>query len=216
MRYLMKLAGGIAFAALAGNAALAADAIEAPPAPPAAPVVQVAQPTASWSGMYVGVFGGYNWGTFDTNAVGDIGADGWSGGAFAGYNFQSGPMVYGVEGDIGYSGADGSFGGIDGKQTGFGSLRGRIGYAFDPVMIYGTGGLAVSGAKLEDAGGSDSNVHLGWTVGAGAEALITDNVFGRLEYRYSDYGSKDYSLGGGTVSSGFSAHTVNAGIGIKF
>ena len=214
MRNLMKLAGGIAVATFAGHAAIAADAIEAPPEPPVAAPVRPA-PAASWSGVYLGAFGGYNWGTFDSS-VGDISADGWNGGVFAGYNVQNGSVVYGAEADIGYSDANGTLGTTDAKQTGFGSLRGRVGYAFDPLMIYGTGGLAVTGAEISDGADSDTNVHLGWTVGAGAEALITDNVFGRLEYRYSDYASKDYNLGGSTVSSGFSAHSVNAGIGVKF
>ncbi|QKV18403.1 outer membrane protein [Oricola thermophila] len=214
MRRLTKLAGGVALAALAANVAHAADAIEAPPEPPMAAPVEYA-PQASWSGFYAGVFGGYNWGTFDATGA-DIDADGWSGGAFAGYNMQSGQMVYGVEADAGYSGTEGTLGGIEAKQTGFGSLRARVGYAFDPVMIYGTGGLAISGAEVDDGTVTDSNTHLGWTIGAGADALITDNVFGRLEYRYSDYQDKDYATSAGTVSSGFSAHTVNAGIGVKF
>jgi outer membrane immunogenic protein len=194
----------------------AADAVEAPPAPPAAAPVQYA-PTANWSGFYAGVFGGYNWGTFDSGA-GDIDAEGWSGGAFAGYNLQNGSLVYGVEADAGYSGADGALaGGVVARQNGFGSLRGRIGYAFDPVLIYGTGGLAITSAEVDDGTVSDSNTHLGWTIGAGADTLITDNVFGRLEYRYTDYQSKDFTISGpATVSSGFSAHTVNAGIGVKF
>jgi len=215
MRRITKLAGGIALAMLAGNAALAADAVEAPPEPPVAAPVQYA-PAASWSGFYAGVFGGYNWGSFDATG-GDIDANGWSGGAFTGYNIQNGSVVYGVEADAGYSGTDGTLGGVEARQTGFGSLRGRIGYAFDPVMIYGTGGLAITGAEVDDGTVSDSNTHLGWTVGAGAEALITENVFGRVEYRYSDYQSKEYTISGpATVSSGFSAHTVNAGIGLKF
>jgi len=215
MRNVVKLAGGIALAMLAGNAALAADAVEAPPEPPVAAPVQYA-PAETWSGFYAGVFAGYNWGTFDSSA-GDIDADGWSGGAFTGYNWQDGQLVYGLEGDLGYSGADGTIGGVEASQNVFGSVRGRIGYAFDPVMIYGTGGLAVTRAEVDDGTVTDSNTHLGWTVGAGADALITDNVFGRLEYRYTDYQSKDYTISGpATVSSGFNTHTVNAGIGVKF
>jgi len=98
----------------------------------------------------------------------------------------------------------------------YGSLRGRVGYAFDPFLIYGTGGLALANAELSDATSADSNTHVGWTVGAGAEALLTDKIFSRLEYRYSDFGSKDYTLDTGTVSSGFSEHSVTAGIGVKF
>jgi outer membrane immunogenic protein len=216
MHRFMKLAGSVAVAALVSNAALAADAVEAPPAPPVAAPVIVAEPS-SWSGVYVGAFGGYNWGTFDSTA-GDIDADGWSGGGFAGYNMQSGSFVYGLEGDIGYSGVEGRLAGttVDAKQTVFGSARARVGYAFDPLLIYGTGGLAITGAEVTDGVATDSNTHLGWTVGAGADALITQNVFGRVEYRYSDYGSKDFTLSGGTVSSGFNAHTVNAGVGVKF
>jgi outer membrane immunogenic protein len=44
--------------------------------------------------------------------------------------------------------------------------------------------------------GSDSNTHLGWTAGAGAEAFVTDTITTRLEYRYTDYQSETYNLGG--------------------
>ncbi|TCD14325.1 outer membrane protein [Oricola cellulosilytica] len=213
MHNLSKLAGGVAIAALLGNAALAADAVEAPPAPPVAAVEYA--PAATWSGVYVGAFGGYNWGNFDST-VGDIDADGFNGGAFAGYNLQNGAVVYGLEGDIGYSGADGSLAGVSADQGVFGSLRGRIGYAFDPVLIYGTAGVAATRAEFSSATGTDENTHIGWTVGAGADTLITENVFGRLEYRYTDYQSQDYTLGATTVSSGFDTHTINAGIGVKF
>lgn len=213
MRILIKLAGGIAMAAFAANAAMAADAIETPPEPPMAAPVQITTPSANWSGIYVGAFGGYNWNDLDGNTAN---VDGWSGGGFAGYNFQSGSTVFGVEGDVGYSGAEGTDGNYTAKQGTFGSVRGRLGYAFDPFMLYGTGGLALSHAELSDGVNSDSNTHVGWTVGAGAEAALTDNIFGRLEYRYSDYGSKDYTLGASTVSSGFSTQSVNAGIGFKF
>jgi len=212
MRMFAKLAGGIAIAALAGNAALAADAIEAPPAPPVAAPVNIV-PADTWSGVYVGAFGGYDWANFD---AGNTDVNDWNAGAFAGYNWQSGNIVYGAEADLGYS-----FGsetdGTDSIDRGlYGSLRGRLGYAFDPFMVYGTGGVALANAEISGAAGSDSNTHVGWTVGAGAEALMTENVFGRLEYRYSDFGSKDYTIGASTVSSGFSEHSVTAGVGVKF
>ncbi|MEM9575156.1 MAG: outer membrane protein [Pseudomonadota bacterium] len=201
---------------LSASAAYAADAVEVPPAPPVSqePVVQYA-PSGSWSGIYAGAFAGYNWGTFDSTA-GDIDADGWMGGAFVGYNLQNGPIVYGAEGDLGFSGAGGSVGAVDVDQGVFGSLRARLGYQLDPVLLYGTAGVAATQAEVTDASGSDSNTHLGWTVGAGADALLTDNVFGRLEYRYSDYESKDFTTPATAVSSGFSDHRVRAGIGIKF
>lgn len=194
----------------------AADAVEVPPAPPVSqdPVVQYA-PSASWSGIYAGAFAGYEWGTFDST-VGDLDADGWMGGAFVGYNVQNGSIVYGAEGDLGFSGASATAGAAEVDQGVFGSLRARLGYQLDPVLIYGTAGVAATQAEVTDATGSDSNTHLGWTVGAGADALLTDNIFGRLEYRYSDYESKAFATPSTAVSSGFSDHSVRAGIGLKF
>jgi outer membrane immunogenic protein len=215
MHSIWKLAGSAAFLAIASGPALAADAVEAPPAPPAAAPIVVA-PATSWSGVYVGAFGGYNWGRFDSSA-GNVEANGWSGGVFAGYNLQNGPVVYGVEGDVGYSGVEGSLGGVTARQNAFGSVRGRIGYAFDPVLVYGTAGLAATRAEVTDGIVTDANTHLGWTVGAGADALLTDNIFGRVEYRYTDYQSKNFTISGpATISSGFDAHSVNAGVGLKF
>lgn len=198
------------------SGAIAADAIEVAPEPPVTqePITQYA-PTAGWSGIYVGAFGGYEWGTFDSSA-GDIDADGWMGGAFVGYNLQNGAFVYGAEGDLGFSGANGSLGAVDVDQGVFGSLRARLGYQLDPVLLYGTAGVAATQAEVSDASGSDTNTHLGWTVGAGADALLTDSIFGRLEYRYSDYESKAFATPSTTVSSGFSDHSVRAGIGVKF
>lgn len=213
------LLGAVAASAiLAAGAAHAADAVEAPPAPPAAAPVEYA-PVAGWSGFYAGVFGGYSDGTFDT-ALGDIDAKGWDGGVFTGYNMQSGNFVYGAEVDLGYSGVDGSanFGGttVSAEQKLFGSARARLGYAFDPFMVYGTGGIAATQVEAATATDTDKNTHIGYTVGAGAEALVTQNIFARTEYRYTDYKAKDYTLDGTTVSSGFDEHSIRAGIGFKF
>jgi outer membrane immunogenic protein len=201
---------------LSTSATYAADAVAVAPEPPVSqePLVQYA-PSANWSGVYVGAFGGYEWGTFNSTA-GDVDADGWMGGAFVGYNLQNGAIVYGAEGDLGFSGANGTVGAVEVDQGVFGSLRARLGYQLDPVLLYGTAGLAATRAEITDASGSDANTHLGWTVGAGADALLTDNVFGRLEYRYSDYESKAFSTPATAVSSGFSDHSVRAGIGLKF
>ena len=201
---------------LSTSATYAADAVEVPPEPPVSqdPFVEY-EPSSSWSGIYVGAFGGREWGTFDSTA-GDVDADGWMGGAFVGYNVQNGSIVYGAEGDLGFSGANGSLGAVELDQGIFGSLRARLGYQLDPVLLYGTAGVAATKAKITDASGSDSNTHLGWTVGAGADALLTDNIFGRLEYRYSDYEEKAFATPNTAVSSGFSDHSVRAGIGMKF
>lgn len=217
MRTNFLKAGAAVAALLIAAPAIAADAIETPPEPPVSNYVEAA-PENTWSGIYGGGSLGYSWGKFDTSG-GDVDAKGLSGLGFVGVNGQSGSIVYGVEGDLGYTDAKESIGvGAEIKQGLFGSARARLGYAFDPFMLYGTAGVAATQAKVSDTIGSDKNTHLGWTVGVGGEALVTENIFTRVEYRYSDYGSKDYNtgVGGTSVSSGFSDHSVRAGIGLKF
>lgn len=193
------------------STAFAADAIIAPPTPSAPPPVQYA-PASDWSGFYLGAFGAYNWSTFDTDSAGDLDDDAFSGGGFAGVNFQNGAFVYGAEADIGYSGIESG----PASQGLFGSVRARLGYDFNPFLLYGTAGLAVTNAEVDLGGGDDdSNTHLGWTVGVGADAMITDNVFGRLEYRYTDYETKTFDVGGG-IDSGLTENSIRAGIGFKF
>ncbi|KJS08422.1 MAG: membrane protein [Hoeflea sp. BRH_c9] len=210
IRKLALLAAALSMP-LAGSV-LAADAIlEQPPQPP---IAEVMPTTYLWAGGYLGGYGEYKWGDFDGVAGGD--ADGFGGGVYGGYNWQSDNIVYGVESDIGYSGADFTAGGLTGEQGFNGSLRARIGYDINPFLIYATGGVAATNAELSNAVGSDSNTHFGWTAGAGAEAFVTDTITTRIEYRYSDYQSKDYNLGGTTVSSGFDDHSVRVGIGMKF
>jgi len=191
---------------------LAADAIiEQPPEPPMA---EVAPQAYLWSGGYLGGYGEYKWGEFDAAPTQD--ANGFGGGVYGGYNWQSDNIVYGVEGDIGYSGADFSTAGLTGEQGFNGSLRARIGMDVNPFMVYATGGIAATRAELTSTTGSDTNTHVGWTAGAGAEAFLTENITTRLEYRYTDYQSKNYNLGGTNVSSGFDDHSVRVGIGMKF
>lgn len=210
MRKLVIALMAAAFTLPLAGIAAAADAVATPPVAPA-PV----QPEKLyiWSGPYAGAFLGYNWG--DADAISDN-PDGVDGGVFAGYNWQFDKYVVGVEGDLGYSGVDGSSGGLTVKQEAFGSVRGRLGIDLNPFLLYATGGVAATSLKVEDGSSSDRNTHVGWTAGAGAEAAVTDNVTARIEYRYTDYGSKDYNLSTGPVSSGFDEQSVRAGIGIKF
>lgn len=174
-----------------------------------------AEPLYIWTGPYAGAFVGYNWGEFDGIAGGDD-ADGAAGGVYGGYNWDFDRYVFGVEGDIGFSGAETSVGGLDAETGFFGSLRARAGVTVNPFMFYATGGIAGTEATVDGPGGSDSNTHIGWTAGAGAEAFITDNVSARLEYRYTEYGEETYDLPTGPVSSGFDEQSVRAGIGVKF
>jgi outer membrane immunogenic protein len=173
-------------------------------------------PAFTWTGFYLGALGGYDWGQADTDN-GNFDADGWRGGLFSGYNFQlDNNVVLGVEGDVTYGNAEGNGGGPNTsvENDWDGTLRGRLGYAFDRFMVYGTGGLAVGRVEASEGGVSDTNTAVGWTAGAGVETAFTDNVFGRLEYRSTDLGSDSYSLGTTTPDVNYTSHGVMAGIGV--
>lgn len=202
-----------ALALAVSGQAFAADAIlEQPPEPPVASL----DPTPSylWSGGYVGGFGAYEWGEY--SAQGGADANGLSGGLYGGYNWQTGSWVYGGEADIGLSGVEESANGVTAEQGVFGSLRARMGYDVNPFLVYATGGVAATRNTLTNGAGSDSQTHIGWTAGAGVEGFVTEDITARVEYRYSDYGTENYNLGGTAISSGFDDHSVRLGIGVKF
>lgn len=216
---LMRSAA-VAFALVAfAGAAHAADIIEQPPAPPAEPLPVA--PIATWAGPYAGIALGYGFsGKTETDAPApgnEIGTDGFVGNGFAGWNWQSGGFVYGVEGDVGYNGMEGSNAGVSSESGVDGSLRARLGLAAtDNLLIYGTAGGAAERLKISDAAGSDTNTMFGWTAGVGADAKLTEQVFGRLEYRYTKYGSDDFNTGSGVQSVDDSNHKVLVGVGMQF
>lgn len=209
----LAAAGFVAF--IGAMPAYAADVvIEEPPAP--AVPLEVA-PVASWAGPYVGLYGGYGFGGSSESAVSDLETDGFLGGAFLGWNGQNGAFVYGIEGDFGYSDVSG-FNGTEASRNGLeGSLRGRLGYAVtDRVLLYGTAGGAATQVTYHTPGVKDENTQFGWTAGAGVDAMLTDRVFGRLEYRYSDYGSDTFDSAYGPLDVDNHDHRITFGIGMKF
>tara|TARA_R110002020_G_scaffold124533_1_gene281542 strand:- start:5033 stop:5668 length:636 start_codon:yes stop_codon:yes gene_type:complete len=193
------------------SAANAADAVDQIPEAPVA--YEQPAPVSDWSGFYLGAYGAYDKGRFDGSD-----RDGaFGGGAYGGYNMQSGKIVYGVEADIGKNGEEGVVApGVTGEAGLNGSARARVGYDLNPFLIYGTAGVALQDNELSDATSSDSKTAVGYTVGAGAEALVTDNITARVEYRYTDFGSDTYNLNSGPVSSGYDDHSVKVGVGVKF
>ena len=86
----------------------------------------------SWAGPYLGGNLGYAWGSVDNNPTKP---SGFAGGVQAGYNWQNGPWVFGVEGDIEASGAEQTFAPWKFSNPWFGTLRGRSGYAFSNVLF---------------------------------------------------------------------------------
>ncbi|TCV72717.1 outer membrane immunogenic protein [Neorhizobium sp. R1-B] len=212
MRTLIATLMASAASFIAISAANAADAVDQIPQAPAA--VEEPAPVANWAGFYLGGYGSYDWGRF--GGAGD--RDGaFGGGAYTGYNWQSGQIVYGVEADVGYNGEKNTtIEGYEGKAGWNGSVRARVGYDLNPFLIYGTGGVALQDNELSDATSSENKTAVGYTVGAGAEAMVTNNITARVEYRYTDFGSDRYSLDSGSVSKGYDDHSVKVGIGVKF
>ena len=219
----IRSVAAIAFCALAVStgSASAADVVYQQPvfAPsPEAP----SSPVYVWSGAYAGAFVGYNFARFDDAGNASFDGEGLVGGAYVGYNFETPAIVYGIEADLGGSAVDGSAfspslgGNVDGEQNVFGSLRGRVGVRADPFLVFATGGVAASRNALSLGGNSDDQTSVGYTVGAGVEAKFGDDLSGRLEYRYSKFGSQTYDLGSTSVSSGFDEHSIRAGIALKF
>lgn len=188
-------------------------------------------PAASWGGFYAGLNGGYGWGTITRTPAGGAAvasnSGGWQIGAQAGYNMDMGGFVLGAEADLQWSGIGYSEllpGGNTFKASTdfFGTLRGRAGMSFGQVMPYVTGGLAAGRgtASITDPGNvvtSQSNNHLGWTLGAGLEAKATENISFKAEYLYVDLGTQSYAgLPGGNLDVSQRFGVVRAGVNYKF
>ena len=161
----------------------------------------------SWAGPYLGGNLGYEWGSVSNNPAKP---SGFVGGVQAGYNFQNGPWVFGVEGDIQAAGADDTFAPWKFSNPWFGTLRGRAGYAFSNVLFYGTAGLAFGELRAQTFGWTESHTSAGWTIGAGAEVMFAPNWSAKLEYLYLDLSTSQFAITG--VSNGYSASVVRAGV----
>lgn len=207
---------------MGATAAVAADLpYEQAPTEYAAPAAP-----STWSGPYVGAQAGYGWAKANNKNVRNTSPDGAIVGGYAGYNhqFDNSPVVVGVETDINYNaGSDRKNfprGRIRNEQQWSGATRGRIGYAMDRVMPYAAAGVAYGGQKVSGSdgvsSGHDDKTAVGYTVGAGVEALVADNVTARVEYRYTDYGSETYNLGGARAKSTLTENRVMAGAAYKF
>jgi outer membrane immunogenic protein len=210
-KFVIAVAGLVALAA----PALAADLpMKAPP-----PVMD-----SGWAGFYLGVNGGYGWGN-DTGSQVDFlvaGVDnfrssntlatrGGFGGGQAGYNFQRDHVVFGVEVDVQGAGIRNSVStfipatnlvALTYNQSmnvdWFGTVRGRLGYAFGPTLLYATGGfafggvnyqsniLAVNGAFSNE--GNNSSLHAGYVAGAGLEYAFSPSWSVKAEYQYIYFG----------------------------
>ena len=183
---------------------------------PQAPASEYIEPVASgnWAGGYAGGTATWQRGKFNRQSGAE--ANGFGGGVYGGYNMQNDKIVYGGEVDLNYSGIDSNNAVREAQQGVNGSIRGRVGVDLNPVLLYGTAGLAATNAEMKDGVSKDDRTLTGWTAGVGAEAFVTNNITARVEYRYSDYGKKNFGLASGNVRSGLNDHSVRVGLGVKF
>lgn len=180
-----------------------------------------------WSGLYLGAHLGYLSGTVDVTelgvdeAPGDI--NGVIGGLYAGYNAQFDNVVLGIEGDLGLASVSGS--GVIVVPPGDdytydlnwnGHLRARAGFAADQFLVYVAGGLAFADFTLTEGAFSDTQTHVGWTIGVGAEYAVTENIAVRAEYLYDDLGTADYLLDDEPYEVALKTHTVRLGLSVAF
>lgn len=173
---------------------------------PVAPAPIVVAPAFTWTGFYGGIHGGYSrFSTGKTHQDFRKGANDWAFGVQGGYNYQFGSWVVGAEADF-----DKHSGKL--KLVGPGSqplkveqdygatVRARLGYAFDRILVYGTGGLALGQTSIgTPASKSKSQWHAGFAVGAGVEYAMTDNVTVRGEYLYTKLGEVKYVMPDGRI-----------------
>jgi outer membrane immunogenic protein len=196
----------------------------------------VADPAYDWSGFYVGGHFGYLWGktrVVDDGVLTESGAptDGVVGGVLAGYNWQTGPLVLGIEGDFGWSNARGHGIAVVVASTPNtytlnwdGHVVGKIGYAMGHWLFFGTGGVAFADFNFQEGFVppappilSEGGKYVGFSVGAGVEYAFTRNLLGRLQYIYDDFGGKDYTaLDGGIYHVSLTSQTVRGALSWKW
>jgi outer membrane immunogenic protein len=248
------VAGSVALAAfafvLAGPAFAADMPVRAQPLPRPAPAW-------TWSGCYMGLNAGYGWDrdhirdAAETTDGGvtfrfsdfDLDSKGWFGGGQFGCNWQASALMLGLEADFQgaeinsdtvFTNAIFNFPSalfntrVTSELEYFGTVRGRIGYAFTPsAMLYATGGFAYGGIETSLSFPFVSGLpntfvnharqtHYGYAVGGGAEALITPRMSVKAEYLYVDLGARTHSflIAGDTYSWSQRAklHTVKLGV----
>ena len=165
----------------------------------------------SWARPYLGANLGYAWGSVADNPTKP---SGFVGGVQAGYNWQNGAFVFGLEGDIQATGAEETFAPWKFSNPWFGTVRGRAGYAFNNILFFGTGGLAFGELRATTFGVSESHTNAGWTLGAGAEMGFAQNWSAKIEYLYVDLANSNFVITG--ASNGYRFGLIRAGVNYRF
>ena len=216
------LLSAIAMIAVSGSA-MAADALE------------TAAPSAyNWSGGYIGGHFGYGWSDVswvytDFGSTAPHSGSGWLGGVQAGYNAQNGSLVYGVEGDVSWSGINGSTPcpnpdfACESKVNWLATGRGRLGFAANNILLYGTAGIAGGGVTIQttlnpnDGTNGTHASRVGYALGGGVEWGINAHWTAKSEYMFYDLGKASYIVDNNLlVDSKVRLSTIKLGVNYKF
>jgi outer membrane immunogenic protein len=185
------------------NAALGADM----------PLKAAPSQSYDWSGCYIGAHGGGAWSQIDwtpvsTLSIGNYRANGWIAGGQIGCDYQTGGLVFGIEGQFSAAKLDGKTTPDDGMSVTSSRIdklatgTGRVGYAFDHVLPYVKGGFAwvhdesheiVSATTGNGLSAGGSGV-FGWTIGGGVEVAFRPNWSWKVEYNHIDLGTNGFSF----------------------
>jgi outer membrane immunogenic protein len=221
-----------------GATSLAAHAADLPARAPYSPP-PVNAPVYNWTGIYLGINGGYGWGRQDplsliTSQYDTVNTDigGWMIGGTFGAQIQSGHVVLGVEGDWDWAnvkgtttviptilGAPAPFNAfLAGEIESVSTVRVRVGYAVQNWLMYGTGGIAVVRGKTT---ASFAGVTCG-TVGnlpcSGDKMRVGIAAGGGIEYGFTQNWSvkTEYLWIGAASDRDAYIHTVRGGINYRF
>jgi len=178
----------------------------------------------NWTGFYIGAMGGYA--EENSSGVGSL-SGGFAGGT-VGYNWQSGNLVLGVEADAAWADVGATVGiaglvSVTDTIRSMGTVRGRIGYAFDQVLVYGTGGYAWADNRLSatvlGVSIAESHIHSGWTLGAGVEVMFAPKWSVKAEYLYRSFEGQTYFAGiipPGVATGSIDLNSVQVGVNYHF
>lgn len=186
-------------------------------------------PVYDWTGFYVGINAGGAFGRSSWKSVPDLssGKSDLSGalvGGSAGYNLQTGePFVLGVEADLDWSGVKGTVPpascapNCEIETPWLATARLRFGYAFDRIMPYLTGGVAIGDLKADSVGapfGAQTATDLGWAAGGGVELALWGPLRAKVEYLHIDLNgfSCNAACGGGPISFNVNANIIRGGL----
>ncbi len=198
----------LALASLVGiGRPLAADfppPAQSAPVPP--PIYSPASPSKTWNGFYLGINGGYGFGSSQWSLNGTptnvFSPNGALVGGTLGFNLAISEVLVGFEGDADWAGLDGSVGNCavnsagavaacETKNNFLGTARLRVGYQYDRMLPYVTGGAAFGNisAGLNPPAAFQSALRAGWVAGGGLEYALTDNWWAKAEYLYVSFGN---------------------------